>query len=753
MTILTTLTVLLTGDTTPFEKAMGGAVNSAQAAGQSMSSLGSALTTRVTAPLLAAGGAAVAFATQFNTGMANVASLGQEAAQAAVGWGPQVQDLAVTMGKSTSDMAEGLYNVVSAFGVADDSLEVLEINARAATAGLSTTTDAINLTSAVTKGYGDTSAAAAQKAADLALRTVQLGQTNFPQLAASIGSVVPLSSSLAVSQEALFGVMATATGVTGNAAEVSTQLRGVLQALLAPTADTTRLLADMGFESGKAAIETLGLQGTIDAIVSASEATGTPLQKYIGSIEGVTLAMALGGQLSDQLTEKTLAMADAAGATDDAFNAQTQGINAAGFAMQQLAVRSQVQAERLGNALAPALLLVLERLDPLIGFVERGIMAFTSLDPKIQLVIIGAVGLVTAIGPLLLIIGAMVTGFGVVSAALATVSAPIILLVGALGLLAVAFATNFGGIRQQAQAFVDFLVPLFQQALGLLLSLWDTHSAAILQVAEGLWAFVTGLVNLFVQNYSQSIQAVTAAVMQFWEQHGATLTAVATTLWNGISNTIGAVIAILQALIDAGLAAIEGDWRAFGENLRLAVDRLWEGIKGIFSTAATALVQLVSGLTGQMVNTFAEVDWPGVGRAIVEGIASGISAAVGFVADAARRAAQAALSAAKGFLEIRSPARKPREEVGKQFGAGVALGIGDSQRMVEQAVTGLVRPLPNLAVSGAAGVGGGVSAGGQPINFTFEQRAPILGVDELEQTIMEFVNRAVQQADARRRLR
>ena len=58
------------------------------------------------------------------------------------------------MGKSTGDMTTGLYQVISAFGYGSDSLAQLELNARAASAGLATTEQAIALTSAVTKGYG-----------------------------------------------------------------------------------------------------------------------------------------------------------------------------------------------------------------------------------------------------------------------------------------------------------------------------------------------------------------------------------------------------------------------------------------------------------------------------------------------------------------------------------------------------------------------------------------------------------------------
>ena len=61
-----------------------------------------------------------------------------------------------------------------------------------------------NLLSAVTKGYGDTSAEAVQKAADLSFATVRLGQTTFPELAAAMGKVIPLASTLGVEQEQLF---------------------------------------------------------------------------------------------------------------------------------------------------------------------------------------------------------------------------------------------------------------------------------------------------------------------------------------------------------------------------------------------------------------------------------------------------------------------------------------------------------------------------------------------------------------------
>lgn len=420
-----------------------------------LGNVGKTMSAAVTLPLVGAAGAALKFSTDLNAGMANTASLGI-AAERVEELKSNVQSMAVETGKSTSDLSDGLYQVVSAFGDTADTAKILEINAKASAAGLAGTTDAINLTSAITKGYGDTSAEAVQHAADLALETVKLGQTTFPELAASMGRVVPLAASLGAEQEELFGVMATATGVTGNAAEVSTQLRGVLQSLMAPTEDMTGLINSMGYETGAAMLQQEGMQGTIQAIVAAAEASGTPLQKYIGSIEGQTLALALAGPQADVFGEKLLAMSDVAGSTDEAFAAQTKGINKAGFTMKQMAVRAEVIAQKIGDGLAPALSIVLDIVTPLIDEVMRLADWFTKADAVTQTWIVGAVGLVAAIGPVLAVLPTLAAGIGILLS-------PVGLVIAGVAALAAAWTMNFGGIQQKTQAVFNALQPVFKE--------------------------------------------------------------------------------------------------------------------------------------------------------------------------------------------------------------------------------------------------------------------------------------------------
>ncbi len=311
-------------------------------------------------------GLTIKSAMSFNKEMANIATLIPGATERVIELKTAIREMAVEVGKGTADLAQGAYQVISAFGDTADTVAILEIAAKAATAGVADTTSAINLLSAVTKGYGDTSKEAVQKASDLAFMTVKLGQTNFPQLEASIGRVIPLTAELGVSEEELFAVMATGTGVTGKAAEVSTQLRGIMQSLMSPTADMTKLFEDMGFKSGKAMLADLGLAGALKLVKDTADASNMPLQKYISSIEGQTLALALTGTQADTYTEKLEAMMDVTNQTDIAFREQTEGINKAGFAFEQAKIRIGGLGQEIGERLLPMITSLIEKITDIV---------------------------------------------------------------------------------------------------------------------------------------------------------------------------------------------------------------------------------------------------------------------------------------------------------------------------------------------------------------------------------------------------
>ncbi|MBO5408889.1 MAG: phage tail tape measure protein [Clostridia bacterium] len=317
-----------------------------------LDSAGNALTKSVTVPLVAAAGAAVKFSTDFNASLANISTLGVST-ERVVELKSGIRELAVEVAKDTGDISNGVYNVISAIGDSNETLKITKINAKAAAAGLATTEEAIGLTTAVTKGYNDITADAFQKASDLAFVTVKLGQTTFPELANAIGRVVPASNALGISQEELFTVYATLTGVTGKASEVSTQYGAILSGLMKPSESMKKMLSQLGYESGFAMVKTLGLKGTLDALTTATGGSEEKLSDLVSSKEAVTAMLALTGAQAENFTNKLTAMNEAAGASEEAFAAQSDGVNKAGFQFQQSMVSMQVAAQKFGDAAVP----------------------------------------------------------------------------------------------------------------------------------------------------------------------------------------------------------------------------------------------------------------------------------------------------------------------------------------------------------------------------------------------------------------
>lgn len=395
----------VTRENNSFAQSMETASKKLKDVGGKMESVGKDLNKKVTLPIVGVGVAAAKMGMDFDGAMANIGTLIPQQGERLNELKGQIQDVAITTGKSTDDIADGTYNVISAFGDAADTMDKVEINAKAAKAGLAETSDALNLSSSVMKGFGDTSAEANEKVMDLAFNTVKLGQTSFKDLASSIGKVVPTTNELKISQEEMFAVFATGTGVTGNASEVSTQYQGVLKALMAPTKEMTKLMEEMGYEDGKAMIAKEGLGGAIQTIVNKSKETGEPLQKYIGSIQGQVLALALAGEQSDVYANKLEQLKNSSGAMEEAFKEQTEGINATGFTFEQAMRKMQVAGQKMGDTLAPMLAKVADIISSLTD-------KLLEMDDGTRKVVVVIAGLAAAIGPLLIIGGKMATGIG-----------------------------------------------------------------------------------------------------------------------------------------------------------------------------------------------------------------------------------------------------------------------------------------------------------------------------------------------------
>ena len=281
-----------------------------------------------------------------------------------------VLDLSDTTSVFTSDLTNGLYETISAFGDNEETIKRVGIAAKAAKAGNATTIESIRLLSAVTKGYGDTSAAAMEKAADMSFQIVKLGQTTFPDLAASMGRVVPMAAAMHIKLEELSGAYATLTGVTGGAAEVSTQLRAVIQGFVKPSKEMAAAIKQSGYKSGQAMLQTLGLHKSLLLLKKGCRGNALALTSLFGSVESGTAILALVGAQSDNMAAKTKAMFEASGIAEKAYTAQMDNfaakwakiVNIARNFMTKIGIKILPLLERMADKALPHVINLSEKL-------------------------------------------------------------------------------------------------------------------------------------------------------------------------------------------------------------------------------------------------------------------------------------------------------------------------------------------------------------------------------------------------------
>lgn len=265
-----------------------------------------------------------------------------------------------------------------------------------------------------------------------------------------------------------------------------------------------------------------------------------------------------------------------------------------------------------------------------------------------------------------------------------------------------AWETNFLGIRDNTQAVIAFVRGFIENAISFIRAFWEQNGAAILASTQQIWSTIQSVVTTVISIVQAIIAAVVGAIQTLWANHGEALTTAARNTWKMIQSVIATVINVIKHFVQAWIAAIEGDWKGFSEHLQA----VWKGLWKIVSTIVSTAIQNIRTM-------FGSVNWGAVGRAVINGIARGISAGAGRVAEAAKGAARAAFNAAKSMLGIGSPS-KLFAGVGENVMEGMAQGIESAsvlpQAELSTAVNMMMRPMSGGHQAVAVPKGGGAGS-------------------------------------------
>jgi TP901 family phage tail tape measure protein len=645
----------------------------------------------------------------------------------------QVLDFSRDFAVLPEQVVPALYQSLSAGVPEDNVFAFLETAQKAAVGGVTELETAVDGISSVVNAYGSEVISAAE-ASDIMFTAVRLGKTDFGQLSASLFNVIPAASSLGVGFGDVAAQLAVLTGQGTPTSVATTQIRAALNEA---ANSSSKLAQEIEALTGKSFVDLIGEgQSTAEILNTVRESMpDQAFRELFGSVEAMNAALGITGPNFEKTTDALNDMAGAAGATDAAYETMDQGI---GRAMERLKVFGNTALIEVGDALSPLV-------DMVLNFAEGAL-------PKVEDVLNNAV---------IPAIETVATAFSNLFAQLQNGVDPITALVSFVSQL----IFGFGGTSEQVQAFNNFVwqaveavqsfmepivtwiqnnvelqdilivlagviavtvLPILYSLLATIASIALPVVAAIAIVAlmrqawESDWGGIQGKVQSAVAFIQNIITTVMTAVQTFWTNHGAAIMESAQEAWAFIQSYIDTVLTVVSSIFAAFKSAFEGDWRGFGENLRKAWDAAWGFITTAFTNAKDAIIKVAAGLVLDLIAKFQDVDWGGVGTNIIQGIANGITAAAGFVADAARAAAQAALDAAKGFLGIDSPS-KAFAELGRFSMEGMALGVADSEPVVTAAATRamgrLVGNLADMALSPALVGSGNVANTDRSTNF------------------------------------
>lgn len=256
----------------------------------------------------------------FERNWANATTQMNLSAEAMDGMRRQLLNLSPTLGSAT-ELADGMYEVISAGVPAGEAIEFLGNAAKSAKAGFTDSRTAIDALTTVINAYG-LSAGDATRVSDMMFESVKRGKQTYAEMATSLGTVVPIASQVGLGFDQVAAAMATLTrqGIDANTATV--QLRQIMVSVLNPSREAEKTAKALGLEFNATALATKGLNGFLADVMTKTKGDSEALTQLFGNVRALTGVMALGGAQAKNFANDLDAMKTSTGQTDLAFQKQ-----------------------------------------------------------------------------------------------------------------------------------------------------------------------------------------------------------------------------------------------------------------------------------------------------------------------------------------------------------------------------------------------------------------------------------------------
>lgn len=389
-----------------FGKDMEAAGKKMKEAGTKIGNVGRTLSRTVTAPLVAAGAAAVKLAADFETSIAKLETIADTTEKPISKLTEEIMKLSDETGISASEISEQAYQAISAGQSTANAVNFVANATKLAKAGFTEAGSALDVLTTILNAYGKSGAEAAD-VSDKLIKTQNLGKVTVAQLSESMGKAIPTAASYGVNLDNVAATYVTLTKQGIKADVATTQLNGIMNQLGKSGTKAANALKDKTGKTFKQLMEGgASLSDVLKIVAEAADENGVALNDMFGNIRASAGALAIMNDGGETFTKTLEEMQTAAGSTDRAFKKMTE----------TTAYKFEISLNRVKNAGIEAgqqLLIVLApTIEKITNLIDRGAKAFENMSKDEQQALLKTLGFAAAIGPAVQAVGGITKGIG-----------------------------------------------------------------------------------------------------------------------------------------------------------------------------------------------------------------------------------------------------------------------------------------------------------------------------------------------------
>lgn len=585
--------------------------------GSAFKTVGSNLTTWVTTPLVGAGTAAMAVGNEFESAMSRVQAISGATKDQLEQLTEQAMELGATTSFSASEAAAGMENLASAGFTVEEIMGAMPGLLNLAASSGSDLATASEIAASAIRGFG-LEASSAAHVADVFAEAAARTNAQTEDMGEAMKYIAPVANAMGISLEetaAAIGILSDA-GIKGS--QAGTTLRSALSRLAKPTDKATLAMEKYGLSFYDAQGNMLSLQGIVEELETGlsgltQEQRNQALITIFGqeALSGMLVMMEKGPEALGELTES---FEQVEGAAEEMANIMLDNTSGAleemGGALETLAINVQ-------QILAPMVTDVVQWITGLIN-------SFNSLDQGTQTVILSVLGLVAALGPILLIVGQLMTGFSGlmvhftnlstafttgqgVLAALGGSFGPILAIIAAVAAavvaLKLAWDTNFGGIQEKTAELVEAIQGMFAALIKLLqafgqmfIDLWESNWGNCQDIVEVVWKGIetafSSVLNILIETFKLFENIFSGN----WEGAWGNVQNIFSYAWTGITALFDGFLKGLLAILTGIGKGLNDAAKAAGEWLETGFSEAWKSLMEWFNTVVQDPVKAISDL-------------------------------------------------------------------------------------------------------------------------------------------------------------